>query len=144
MVPVGYLAARYSARTVILVAASVGAVAIYTFLGFPNHNPSVVLCLLFICGLSLGLVNPVSLIVGSNMVPRHPGMISAFLMGLAWCVAEAVGPMGAGMMATLFSEDPAGRALALLGLLYFVSWGCIYAFREETIEADSLPQLEVA
>lgn len=44
-------------------------------------------------------------------------MVSAFLMGLVWCIAEGVGQGGGGLLTKLFVEDGTAKSLAILGMM---------------------------
>jgi FSR family fosmidomycin resistance protein-like MFS transporter len=74
--------------------------------------------LLAIVGASLGLVQPVAVALGNKLGKKNPGLVSAFTMGMVWCVAEMVGPGGVGLLTKLFSEDAPAKALMAMGLLY--------------------------
>ncbi len=124
MIPAGYLADRYSARTVILSAFIIGCVAFYFLLFFGNFSTLLVLINLFLLGSCLAVIQPIGVALGGQLVPTKPGMVSAFLMGLVWCVAETVGPGSVGVLTTLFQDYAPVKALALLGGLFLVG---IYA-----------------
>lgn len=71
----------------------------------------------------MGLISPVSIALGNRMLPRNPGLVGATLMGLAWCVSEAVGQGGGGILSTYFEADAAAKALSILGLFLLVAVG---------------------
>lgn len=123
MVPAGSLADRFSCRNVLLGAMSVSALLSYIFLFNPDLPQSMVLLLLFTIGAALGVINPVAIAFGTRLEPHHPGMISAFLMGLVWCVSEGLGQAGGGILTKLFTEDAAAKSLSLVSLFYFVGIG---------------------
>lgn len=124
MIPGGYLADRYSARHVMLYAGLVSATAFYFILYFGGLSITVILMSLFVLGASLALINPVGIALGVRFEPKHPGAVSAMLMGLVWCVSEAVGPGGVGLMSTFFTDYAPVKALAVLGCFFLVQIYC--------------------
>ncbi|MCB1113398.1 MAG: MFS transporter [Chlamydiia bacterium] len=127
LIPSGIIADRFSSRSVILVASLVAMILLYSFLLIPQISEMAVVSLLFAYGAALGVVSPVSVALGHKISTEHPGMISAFLMGGVWCIAEFVGPGGAGLLSKLFEEDAAARALMVIGIFFPLSiW---YAFK---------------
>ncbi len=138
MVPAGYLADAYSARRVMLYASLVACIAFYTILYFGGMSMMLVLTTLFVLGSSLALFNPVGVSLGTRFEPQHPGAISALLMGLVWCVSEAVGPGGVGLMTNWFSDYAPVKALAVLGGLFLIQ--IYFTFNlpqeEEALEAE--------
>ncbi|MCB1111668.1 MAG: MFS transporter [Chlamydiales bacterium] len=122
MVPSGYLADKYSSRLVLFVATLMGMTTFYMFLFVPYIESTMLLgSLLFVFGASVGVVNPVSVAFAYRMMPESPGIVSAVLMGLVWCVSEAIGPGGGGLLTTLFEQDAPAKALAILGTGFLVS-----------------------
>jgi MFS transporter, FSR family, fosmidomycin resistance protein len=122
LVPAGYLADKYSSRSVILCATAIGFGLFYLFLFSPLIPVPLLLTLLFLLGASLGIVNPVSVALGNRLVPENPGMISAFLMGMVWCVSEGIGQGGGGLLTKLFEEDAPARALGIIGAAFFIGF----------------------
>lgn len=120
MIPGGYLSDRYSARSVLLVASLIASFMFYFILLTGGISVTVILSCLFVLGASLALVNPIAIAFGTKLEPNRPGAMSAFLMGLVWCVSEALGPGGVGMMSTLFENHAPVKALAVLGALFLV------------------------
>ena len=120
MVPGGYLADRYSSKVVIITATVLGMIFFYTFLFIPFQSTIPLLGILLLMGATMNVVNPVSIAFGTKMMPENPGIASACLMGLVWCVAEGIGQGGGGLLTKLFEEDAAARALACLGGLFLV------------------------
>ncbi len=127
LIPSGYMADKYSSRGVIFYASLIGMLFYYAFLFIPNWSDLSALFLLFGMGASISIVNPVSIAFGTKLSPEHPGMISAFLMGLVWCVSECVGPGLGGLMTKLFVEDAPARSLMIMGSLFF--FGLYHAYR---------------
>lgn len=120
MIPSGYLSDRYSPKNV-LIAATIGAmIAFYLFLLFPILDNGTFALLIFILGAFLATINPVIIALGNIMVPESPGMVSAFLMGMAWCVSEGLGQSGGGMITKFFEEHAPVYALAILGIFYVI------------------------
>lgn len=138
MVPAGYLADKYSARQVILAAGIGGIFAFYFILFSGGLSMWAVLPALFMLGASLTLVNPIGVALGIRFEPTKPGSISAFLMGLVWCISEALGPGGVGVMSRFFDDYAPVKALALLGLLYLVQvYATICLPKEELAKAEA-------
>jgi FSR family fosmidomycin resistance protein-like MFS transporter len=124
MIPAGYLSDKYSPRQVIFYAGLISCTMFYIVLFLGSFSVWITLSSLFILGASLTLVNPIGIALGVHYVPEKAGSISAFLMGLVWCVSEALGPGSVGLMATFFESYAPIKALAVLGLLFLVQ---IYA-----------------
>jgi FSR family fosmidomycin resistance protein-like MFS transporter len=120
MIPSGFLADKYSPRLIIIGATWIAFFCYYLFLFNSGLPPLALLVLLSFLGASLDIVNPVSIAFGNELAPENPGMISAFLMGLVWCVAEVIGPGGGGILASLFEHDAASKGLMILGGLFFL------------------------
>jgi FSR family fosmidomycin resistance protein-like MFS transporter len=120
MVPSGYLSDRYSPKYVLLAATMGAMTCFYLFLFTDKMSSAPLLALVFTLGAFLGTINPVLIAFGNRLVPESPGMISAFLMGMAWCVAEGVGQGGGGYLTLFFEEQAPIYALAILGSLFLV------------------------
>lgn len=120
LAPSGYLADKYSFRSVIIGATLVGLVLFYIFLFYPLLPIPVLLTLLFCLGAAIGIVNPVSVALGNRLMPENPGMISAFLMGMVWCISEGIGQGGGGLLTKLFEQDAPAKALGILGVAFFI------------------------
>lgn len=138
VVPAGYVADTYSARRVMLYAGIVACAAFYMILFFGGISMTIVLIGLFILGSSLALVNPVGVSLGIRFEPQHPGTISALLMGLVWCVSEALGPGGVGLMTHWFNDYAPVKALAVLGGLFLIQIYSTFNLPEEesALEAE--------
>ena len=124
MIPGGYLADLYSGRQVMLYGGLISAVAFYFILFSGGISLIIVLTALFVLGATLALMNPIAVSMGNRLEPMRSGAVSAFLMGLVWCVSEALGPGGVGVMSTFFDNYAPVKALAVLGCLFVVQ---IYA-----------------
>lgn len=141
MIPGGYLADRYSSRSVILTAMISGMILFYTLLFLPLLDDISTLFILFLFGASLGVINPVAVALGTRLEPNKKGMVSAFLMGLVWCVSEGIGVGGGGFIATFFTDDAPAKSLAILGTLFFI--GVILSYylpqeAEKTLALESI------
>lgn len=118
IIPGGYLADKYSPRLVLLTSTLIGAMLLYLFLFIPLSAPLTLFALLLI-GAFLGISNPVAVALGNHILPSRPGLVSAFLMGLVWCIAEGIGPGGGGLMTKFFVVNAPSKSLAILGVLLF-------------------------
>lgn len=121
MIPGGYFADKYSPKSVLFVATFTGVMWFYALLFSPDLSEQMLLTLLFFLGASLGVSNPVTVAFGNSLMPNNPGVVSAVLMGLVWVVAEGVGPGGAGVLSTYFTDDAPAKALMVVGVLYFAA-----------------------
>ena len=120
LIPGGYLADKYSSRLVIIVATIIGILFLYLFLCLPMLSPPFLLGLLFVFGASIGVVNPISVALGNRLAPDNPGLVSAFLMGLVWCISEGFGQGVGGLLTKLFVDEAPAKALGIMGLALFV------------------------
>jgi MFS transporter, FSR family, fosmidomycin resistance protein len=120
MIPAGYVADKYSCKSVIVIASVIGLMTLYAFLYFPLMPGPYLLAVLFLLGASVGLVNPIQIALGNRLVPQNTGMVSAFLMGMAWIVSEPLGQLGGGLLTRCFEHDVAAKALGCLGILLVV------------------------
>lgn len=138
MIPSGAFADRYSARTVILTASSVGMLLFYAFLSMPNLSELSLLILLAFSGSMLGIIQPVAVALGNQIGKKNPGLVSAFTMGMVWCVSEMVGPGSVGLLTHFFTEDAPAKALMIMGLFFPSLIYCAYQLpgvvREREIE----------
>lgn len=134
LIPSGYIADKYSSKSVIWISSLIGTLTLYAMLFFPELEESQIVPLLFATGAAIAVVNPVSVSLGNKLSPSNPGMVSAFLMGCVWCVAEFLGPGGGSLLTKLFDEDAYARALMLLGLLSFVGIFAAYSLPVESEE----------
>lgn len=118
MIPSGYIADRFSPRTVILVASSIGMIFYYSFLLNPSLSSFFLIPLLIFAGAFIGVVQPLAVALGNELGKKTPGLTGFFTMGLVWCVSESIGPAGSGLVSKLFEEDAPAKALMVLGMLY--------------------------
>jgi MFS transporter, FSR family, fosmidomycin resistance protein len=131
VIPAGYLADKYSTKLVIFVATVISLVLFYAFIFIPNLPSEILLPVLFFTGAALGVVNPVSVAFGTHLEPQQKGMVSAFLMGLVWCVSEGIGQCGGGLLTTCFDNDAPAKALAVLGCLFPLALGIVARLPQE-------------
>ena len=118
MIPSGHLADRFSPRKVMLVCGLMGMLLFYLLLFIPFLSAFYLIPLLALSGSFLGVVQPVAVALGNELGKKNPGMVSAFTMGLVWCVSETIGPAGIGMLSKLFVEDAPAKSLMVFGLLF--------------------------
>lgn len=121
MIPSGYLADKYSSQLVMFTSTLVGMVLFYAFLFLPGLEVGLLMIILFFMGASIGVIQPVAIAFGNILCKSNPGMVSAFLMGMVWCISEFLGPAGGGYLTRLFVDDAPAKALSLIGVLFIVS-----------------------
>jgi len=117
----GYIADKTSARQVIVSTSVLTLGCFYLLLAPIGLSVEVLFGLLFMLGSMLGSVPPLIWALGAQMVPQHKGVISAFLMGFVWIFSESLGLGLSGFLATLFTDNSATWALALMGSVQFIS-----------------------
>jgi FSR family fosmidomycin resistance protein-like MFS transporter len=117
MIPSGLIADRFSPRSYILFASCAGSVLLFTFLSMPFLSEGYLLAVLMLTGSMLGTIQPVAVALGNQLGKANPGLVSAFTMGMVWCVAEMLGPGGVGLLSGLFTEDAPAKATILMALL---------------------------
>jgi FSR family fosmidomycin resistance protein-like MFS transporter len=122
MAPAGYLADKFSAKTVILTCHIMAAAVFYAFIFQPALSIPFLLIILFAFGSFVGVLNPLNIALANQMAPASSGAISAFVMGMAWCVAECIGPGGGAFLTRFFTEDAAAKALGMVGGLFAVGF----------------------
>lgn len=136
VIPAGYLADKYSVRRVLLYAGLISFVAFYLMIFFGGLSITFILLTLAVLGASLGIANPLSVALGNRLMPSKPGLVSAFLMGLVWCISEAIGPGGVGVLSTFFEDYGPIKALAILGVFFLVNIYCTMQLPEEEVEVE--------
>jgi FSR family fosmidomycin resistance protein-like MFS transporter len=137
MVPAGFLADRYSCRSVILASMGLGMTLFYLLLLSADISDLSLLAILFCLGATIGMVQPVAISLGTTLAPSHKGMISAFLMGMVWCISEGIGQIGGGFLATCFTDDAPAKALASLGVFFLI--GAVFTSQLPQNEDEPLP-----
>lgn len=136
MIPSGYLSDRYSPKSVLLFATFGAFIIFYIFLLFPVLDNLSFICLIFALGAFLGTINPVIIAFGNLLVPQSPGMVSAFLMGMAWCISEGLGQSGGGLITRFFDHHAPVYTLGILGLFYvagIIATLLLPKFKKDTI-----------
>lgn len=136
MIPGGVVADRYSPKVVIIAAMAGGVLFFYSFLFAGLTHPFIILSLLVCLGACFGVVSPLGLALGYRLLPSRPSLVSAFVMGMVWCISESLAP-ASGILTKLFAGDDAPiQALTWMGLLNIA--GLLLAFRlsdEPQVEA---------
>lgn len=122
VVPGGYLADRFSIKKVLLTATLISFASFSFFVFSPKLSMPMLFIALLMLGASLGIINPLAVGYGNRLIPSRPGLVSAFLMGLVWCVSEAIGPGLGGFFTKFFTTNAASSALSLIGLLFFLTF----------------------
>jgi FSR family fosmidomycin resistance protein-like MFS transporter len=126
MIPSGFLADRYSSRSVILGGILLGLAFFYVFLWLPQVESFVLLALLYVLGALLGIVHPVGVALANQLLPKNPGLVSAFAMGMVWCIAECFGP-ATSLLTKLFPpQNATTNALLILATLNILgAWAAV-------------------
>ncbi len=113
MVPMGHLADRIGRRRTLIAMTILSAISYHAMIRLTLTVPAFI----FLCivgGAFLGTVNPLGVAFGQQIAPReNVSIVSAILMGWAWCVASTV-PSIAGELYTHLGHN-ASHALVLLG-----------------------------
>jgi FSR family fosmidomycin resistance protein-like MFS transporter len=113
MVPMGHLADRIGRRRTLIAMTILSAISYHAIVRLTLPVSAFVL-LCIIGGAFLGTVNPLGVAFGQRIAPReNVSIVSAILMGWAWCVGSTV-PSIAGELYTLLGNN-APKALMLLG-----------------------------
>lgn len=141
MIPAGMLSDRYSPRSVLFFTGLSGLLLFYTFILSPLLMNAAVLGLLFCLGAALGVVSPVVIAFGNRMLPSRPGLVSAFLMGLAWCISESIGPGGGGILTACFEDLAAVKALGCFGFLFVSGMTATFFLPREVTEEIQLEKI---
>lgn len=102
----GRLGDYFGPRSVSIGTLSFSAAVFLPLLFLYDAPPSATLVLLFLAGGTLTTYTALALSLGNQIVAGQPGLVSTCLMGMAWIVAEGVGPLTAGFLATYLG--PAG------------------------------------
>jgi MFS transporter, FSR family, fosmidomycin resistance protein len=126
MIPSGYLSDRYSPKSVLLVSTFGAMLIFYTFLFYPPLDNIAFFAMIFTLGAFLATINPVIIAFGNTLAPENPGMVSAFLMGMAWCVSEGLGQSGGGVISKFFDEHAPVYTLGVIGIFFI--FGLIATF----------------
>ena len=142
IIPSGWLADRFSYRSVLVSACSMGAVLFYSVLFFKGLDPVFLAVSLFLLGASIGVINPVSVAYGYKLMPEKPGVVSAMLMGFVWIIAEGVGQGGSGVLTKFFTDDAPAKAMAVLGFAFLIAIfaGIMLPGKREELAEEAAPQ----
>jgi FSR family fosmidomycin resistance protein-like MFS transporter len=113
MIPMGHLADRIGRRRTLITMTILSAISYHAIVRLTLPVPAfVVLCV--VGGAFLGTVNPLGVAFGQRIAPReNVSIVSAILMGWAWCLASTV-PSIAGELYTRLGNN-ASKTLMLLG-----------------------------
>jgi len=113
MIPMGHFADRIGRRRTLIAMTILSAISYHAIVRLTLPVPAfVVLCI--VGGAFLGTVNPLGVAFGQRIAPRkNVSIVSAILMGWAWCLASTV-PSIAGELYTHLGNN-ASQALMLLG-----------------------------
>lgn len=130
MLPAGYLADKYSSKQVLIYAVFFSSVFFYSFLFWPL-SPTLLLLTLLLLGAALGIVSPLVISTGIFFKPDQPGSVTAFLMGLVWCLSEALGPGGVGLLSHYFDSQAAIKAMAILGSFFLLQIFGVFSLPEK-------------
>lgn len=136
IIPAGWLADKVGSKRLIFYAQLTACVLFYLFLSNTFLPPVLVCVLLCALGASQGSVSPIIVVMGTQLVPSRPGMVSAFLMGLVWCIAEGIGQGGGGVMTKLFADNATAKSLAILGILPLLSLWVVNRLPESAAEVQ--------
>jgi len=118
MVPIGHLADRIGRRRMLIAMTILSAASYHAIVRLTLPIPAFVLCCIA-GGAFLGTVNPLGVALGQRIAPReHMSIVSAVLMGWAWCLGST-GPSIAGELYARLGHD-AAKALTILGFANFV------------------------
>lgn len=93
MVPMGYVADRFGARPIFICLTAGGFLTFHLFLAQAVLSTPATLVLLGLTGMLLGSVHPIGIGQAGHCLPHYPGLVSAFAMGMVWCLSEACGPI---------------------------------------------------
>ena len=139
LVPAGLLADAYSPKTVIIVSMVTSLCCVYAWLGLGITNPWIMLALLASLGGAFNTVAPLGLSMGHRLLPGQPGLISAFTMGMVWCVAESLAP-ASGILTKLFPPDNAPiQTLMVMSLLNVIGLWFALRLPQEQPEPEVTP-----
>lgn len=141
MIPGGYLADKYSARQVMLYTSTAAFIAFYIFIFWGGISIILTLITLFVLGAGLYTMQPLAIALGTRLEPNQPGLVSAFLMGMVWCLSEAIGPGGVGVMSHFFEDHAPVKALAILGSGFLINLAATYYLsqKENLAYSNSTP-----
>lgn len=138
IIPGGWLADKITPKRMIFSGQVLGLFLFYILLANPFLPPILVCVLLSFLGASLGVISPIVVVMGTQLVPSRPGMVSAFLMGLVWCLAEGIGQGGGGLMTKFFADNGTTKSLAILGILPIISLLAVIRLPSEVKQEENM------
>jgi len=133
---IGHLCDKLGQKIMILYALSSSLLLFYLLTFTPYLGAVEGTLLLFFLGASLVSVNSMIVSWGHKVAPGSPSSISALLMGLAWCFSY-LGPIISGALYKNFSSRPEIYTLSTLGILLFISLGCIGFIPSKKLVSES-------
>lgn len=113
-IPLGLLASRFDTVKLLKFLLVLSCSTIGIFVACTSFNFWSITILLFVLGGALGAVTPLALFLGTRLETKKRGLVSAFLMGGVWIVAETLGYT---LSAILYSSFPPPQASYSIGLL---------------------------
>jgi FSR family fosmidomycin resistance protein-like MFS transporter len=123
MIPAGHLADRIGRKRTLMAAMVLSAISYHAIVGLPTMPVWAFAALCVVGGAFLGVVNPLGVSFGQRLAPENIGIVSAVLMGLAWCLGS-VSPSIVGFLAkhtdahsALLWVGSANVVMVALGLL---------------------------
>lgn len=121
MVPFGYLADRLGARVVFICLSAGGFMVFHLFLMQEQLSTPIILALLSITGMLFGSLHPIGVGQAGHCLPQYPGLVSAFAMGLVWCLSESIGPITSVLTYVFTPETAVSSTLVTVSALSIVS-----------------------
>lgn len=125
MLLLGPLCDRLGFKRTLIGALSTAIIFISAFLFLPLPPGYFAVPFLGLLGASLYLSNPLIIAWGNHLVPQSPSTVSAFLMGLAWCLSNLI-PASAGLIASGLKTSPYILSVGLISLLLIPSLFCVF------------------
>ena len=126
MIPIGYLADRLGARRIFVCLIGGGFIALHLLLMQPVLNPIATIALLALIGILLGSVHPIGIGQAGHFLPLYPGLVSAFTMGMVWCLSEAIGPISSILTHAFPKETAVSSAIYCVSILSLLSLYAAY------------------
>ncbi len=121
MVPAGYCSDHFGPKSVMLVVIVMAFLFLYAFLILPHTSLLSSGLLLLGFGAFVGLINPLIVAWGNRIVPESPSVVSAILMGSAWCFAH-IATIATGFLTRLFTSNACLISISIMGLLLLANF----------------------